>query len=819
MKIKKLYGLLFTLLFLIMNSGVVAIANKKTDLNIMSSGLNRVEEIYPEDKSNSEKIKTLKKQNENILSKIQNPLIPFGSITGKPTEAQLKKYLDSFRDVGIEQFLIYPRSGLELEYMSEEWLDVCEYIIEYAEEYGMAIWLYDEFNWPSGSCKGQVIKQNEDFAAKKIAVYKDPVNLGKDNYYWSVSSVPLYADVLNPKAVDTFISLTHEKYYERFKKYFGTVIKGIFTDEPSPMYAARRKTAGSLIEMTYWSELEEEYYQHSNRDFRKDVEAHLNGSTPPNLWQDYFYLMGEKFKNSFFDKIKNWCDQHNILFTGHLMNEFLPSFALLANGDPMEMINSFSLTGIDEIFTRTTLNSVEWVTMKMVENAANQLGNGAYAELFALGPPDMTLGKRRQMIWITALHGCDHYLLAISAMDSRANFEEKPAYYNPHTTTQPWFNALMDLGEDAKKAALIARKKMDNPLIAVRYPQKLTASTIFSLTDNKTSITLPQLLKNLVSWQWPHQLIDEKSSQISEYEAILSFSTQGIIEEKTGIEFNSLEELLLWLENNIQRKLLIENSKGEIINDVLVKAYADGCVCVVSLSDSTHQGPLILKQPGKQKAFFELPECGVFIYEPGQSYFYERVENVIEISTEELLPYKLSSPNVKRIKFDETGKYEFIIDDLLDEISIAVRNYGDEVRVELDEQSLTNNEICQFLPDGLKELYFESDKFSLKNRRHTLKLKSDIRDARFLPTAFIGGKFAEKSKDVLGILPNALSIGEFREQGLQNYIGAITFTKKIKMNKQEYLSVDTNGLVTEIYMGKTVDVKIMIWTSVGPLFE
>ena len=38
---------------------------------------------------------------------------------------------------------------------------------------------------------------------------------------------------MNQKAVDRFISLTHEQYYRELKEYFGSTIIGFFTDEPS----------------------------------------------------------------------------------------------------------------------------------------------------------------------------------------------------------------------------------------------------------------------------------------------------------------------------------------------------------------------------------------------------------------------------------------------------------------------------------------------------------------------------------------------------------------------------------------------------------
>ena len=46
-------------------------------------------------------------------------------------------------------------------------------------------------------------------------------------------NAPKTADILNPAAVSRFIELTHEAYYRELKAYFGTVIIGCFTDEPS----------------------------------------------------------------------------------------------------------------------------------------------------------------------------------------------------------------------------------------------------------------------------------------------------------------------------------------------------------------------------------------------------------------------------------------------------------------------------------------------------------------------------------------------------------------------------------------------------------
>ena len=779
-----------------------------------------------------------------------NPLIVFSAITGKPTKAQIQKYLDNFKSVGIKQFLIYPRTGLEVEFMSDEYLDICGYMIEYAAKNNMSVWLYDEYYCPSGISGGQVIRQNDDFASKKACVFASEHPTGKvisnvrlkRDYYWSVSSVPLYADVLNEKAVDAFISLTYEKYYKRFHPYFGNVIKGIFTDEPSPMYALDHKTRGSLLELTWWNGLEEEYHQYTNRDFRSDVEAHLHGVTPENLWPDYFHLLGKRFKSTYLDKISSWCDQHQIVLTGHLMDEITPAASLRANGNPLRAIHSFGMPGIDEIFTKTSVKTAEWVTLGMIENATKvSMATDALAELFALGPSDIPLGKIRQMIWLTALHGVNHYVLSVAPVDARGNMQKR--WYMTFNPTQPWFKALNELGVDARKAALYAAKESEYK-IAVRYPQTVTAATYFNTDNEKPSFQLAELLGNLCDWQWDPILIEEETKSTSAYNVVLSIGLKGITEEKTGTFFSSFNELSSWLQKNVSRNAWIENPDGSPANNILLKKFKDNSICAVSLSENP-LGKLTLKLDNGKICQFELPEYGIFTYESGQ--LSTIAENVLEISPDELLEYELTVPNAMRIFFNESGKCEFSSDEVFVNITVVTRKFdntvslfADTVSLKLDEKDINTNQTCQLLPDELRNLYKESSKFTLERNKHSMSFAGKKIDYQYLPSAFLFGNFSLMGNNHLGKLPKTLSIGSFKSQGLLNYSGDILFKKKVTFHNEKHISVDTGGLVSEVfvnglslgrkawapflwevpakYKNKTVDLEILVSTPIRPLF-
>ena len=59
----------------------------------------------------------------------------------------------------------------------------------------------------------------------------------------------------------------------------------------------------------------------------------------------------------------------------------------------------------------------------------------------------------------------------------------------------------------------------------------------------------------------------------------------------------------------------VENGDGKRLEDVLIKNFEDGSVCVVSLLD-TPQGEVMLKQAGSKPFSFELSENGVFTCSP-----------------------------------------------------------------------------------------------------------------------------------------------------------------------------------------------------------
>ena len=75
-----------------------------------------------------------------------SPLIPMLSLTGGRNMEKIAAMLDGYRTVGINTVMLYPRSGLEIPYMSDAYLQYIQEITEAARVRSMHLWLYDAFN-------------------------------------------------------------------------------------------------------------------------------------------------------------------------------------------------------------------------------------------------------------------------------------------------------------------------------------------------------------------------------------------------------------------------------------------------------------------------------------------------------------------------------------------------------------------------------------------------------------------------------------------------------------------------------------------------
>ena len=205
---------------------------------------------------------------EKLISEFKTPSpeftpFPFWFWNDELSEAEIRRQIREFHAKGICGFIIHPRIGLpeSIRYMSETWLYFVRFAVMEAKSLGMKVMLYDEAMYPSGSCHGEVVGTNPDFASKCLVMREEEgcfagetflaevtrdgkvyrfsesfskgtirgIHFGEDD---GEANAPPSADLLNPDAVSCFIRLTHQRYFDFLGDEFGKTVVAIFTDEP-----------------------------------------------------------------------------------------------------------------------------------------------------------------------------------------------------------------------------------------------------------------------------------------------------------------------------------------------------------------------------------------------------------------------------------------------------------------------------------------------------------------------------------------------------------------------------------------------------------
>lgn len=742
-----------------------------------------------------------------------NPFIPMLALTGRPTEEKIEKMLTTYKKVGIDAVLLYPRSGLEIEYMSAEFRDMIGFAIETAKRLGMYIWLYDEFNWPSGSCKNAVAKEDPAFAARRF-VYKDgavtveTMEAGKAERVFH----PFDNDMLNPDAVDCFIRLTHEKYYAWFGEYFGNVIPGIFTDEPSFIYTAN---ADGLY--PYYDGVEEDYKAACGGDLKADIVAFHNGEDTPHFPGVFRSLVGKRFTACFITRVAAWCNAHGLLLAGHTLNDESPLSATFETGEWFSFIEKMSVPGVDEIPSKLYVNTDTLFTM--LENVRFNGNKYAMAELFALGPCSMPFARRKQILWYAAAHGINRYFIAISHLDAKGNVK-KPDFFDNVNYHCPDFDGFGLLANEAAKAAHFADKTVD-AAIGVYCPYEAYLSAIGCRNEKKVEAQFKAVVDAFVQNQIPWRMLREgenHSCQMALYPTL-----NGVKDMVSGVAYATVEDAVKAASQ--YRKVALADENGDLMRDVLVKTYTDGTVAVIDRRNAAAgvRRGVLTTQNGNVDIV--LDNYGVCVFEKGVLTAPETAGNTYPVENAAL---SFPCDNVYRPHFfvQDTAKFTVTADMT---VTVCVRTYPETFTLLLDGKAVDCTENCDELTECYSHLYVKTA-VKLTAGEHTLT--ANVQDLGYLPAVLLLGDFMAKG-DTLRPRGRETS-GAFWHTATVTATVALS-EKAVAIETADakmYMTAALDGegigacafppyrfVIPEKFRGKTATLTLQLHTTLAPLFN
>lgn len=281
-----------------------------------------------------------------------------------------------------------------VEYLSPEFFKLYRTAVEEGRKQGLTFIFYDDYFFPTGTVCGQLYKKYPEHMAKRLEMVerdasgpakvqlevpkgtfmgavmmnrdtfeRTDISSNKDDHNrvvcdlpagkWKVMAFyldheaalkirnPGLMDYLDEAAVETFLSLSYDRFYSELKQYFGNTIRMAFYDEPS----------------MHWMD-GQTWTPKFNQGFEKKY-----GYNPikhyPALWHDIgpetsaarnalFGYRAELFQ-AFINRLDKWCRDHGIQLTGHLDQEEVPNPTPI-NGDLIKMFEKQAIPGADDIF-------------------------------------------------------------------------------------------------------------------------------------------------------------------------------------------------------------------------------------------------------------------------------------------------------------------------------------------------------------------------------------------------------------------------------------------------------------------------------------
>ena len=345
------------------------------------------------------------------------------ALTGLLKSADVNRQLDAYAAAGWGAVL-YPRWGLEIEYLSDTWFERIGYLVEQAAARDVEIWLYDEFCWPSGHAKGLVTKDHPELAAQVLYVEPDG--------HSRIETVADSANLLMPEATQRFLAVTHERYFATIGQHFGKTIRAIFSDEPSLNMQHAPRKPGEKSWRLMWSAA---MNQALGGDFLKRLQTAGTDVARSPLWRDYWAAYARVYHDAWTRPIADWCQAHKIALSGHLLGENDFGSHVTNYGSLHRQLGEFHFPGIDEISTRHEVDQCEAMTLAAI---AEYPGRERMCEVFALGPCHMSLETMRKMVDLLSACGVDRYVMAVSHFDLRGNYFNRK-WLSVLSPQQPWF--------------------------------------------------------------------------------------------------------------------------------------------------------------------------------------------------------------------------------------------------------------------------------------------------------------------------------------------------------------------------------------------
>jgi alpha-L-rhamnosidase len=354
-------------------------------------------------------------------------ILPFWFLNGELDPDEMRWQLGELRDKGMQGVIFHGRYGLEMPYLGERYLERIRLGVEEATRLGLATWIYDEMNWPSGTADKQVLRARPDLSQRYIECVSFTIEgpwfmclTGEDSRYldfegstpvaafaigpdgrsvnltqnlsfgkvvpWEVppgswrlcyiveKRADYYIDAMDPEATAEFLRLGYAPYVEALGALAGH-LSGFYSDEPAMHYYL---TARDNPIVPWTKDMFRRFEARNGYDLRSRL-ADLFFDVSPESARvrfDYYSTTTDLYNDAYYRQIHRWCRNHGVAFVAHLLYEEWLRQMIRVEGNLFRHYRNMDVVGVDHLYPviGTRDHPDQHVAMKVASSAAHHYG-------------------------------------------------------------------------------------------------------------------------------------------------------------------------------------------------------------------------------------------------------------------------------------------------------------------------------------------------------------------------------------------------------------------------------------------------------------
>ncbi len=335
---------------------------------------------------------------------------PFWFWNGVLDPNVMREQVRLMADKGVHAALPHPRFGMDRRlYLEEPFWEAMDATIDEAQKVGSSIWLYDEYNWPSGGAGGRVTDGHSEFyprgldytfvdceGPRDFAISKPspsepvmerferivagfigsagsaiprepwgqmspdgesitgPVPAGKHRvlvFYRCLGRNPSPLDDGSNSMIDYLRPEPTRRFIELTHEQYAKRYGRLFGKQiPAIFYDEPSTMAPAPFPWTFG--FEDVFRERRGFDLIAKLPALLDDSFPDAgpIRAAYWQTVSERFNECFFDQLAEWCREHGLPLTGHCYEENIASYT--NSPHLMEQLRRVDWPGFDALGTR-----------------------------------------------------------------------------------------------------------------------------------------------------------------------------------------------------------------------------------------------------------------------------------------------------------------------------------------------------------------------------------------------------------------------------------------------------------------------------------